>query len=63
MIQHPLPTPTVQDYLKKIARSIVLMDALAKVPGPGSAIAKQKATDLRDEYKRIQQTLESVHPS
>jgi hypothetical protein len=60
MIQHPLPTPTVQDYLKQIDRSIVLMDALAKVPGPGSVIAKQKADALRSERNRIQQTLESV---
>ena len=60
MIQHPLPTPTVQDYLKQINRSIVLMEALAKIPGPGSVIAKQKADALRAERKRIQQTLESV---
>ena len=60
MIQHPLPTQTVQDYLKQINRSIVLMDALSKVPGPGSVIAKQKADALRAERKRIQQTLESV---
>ncbi len=60
MIQHPLPTPTVQDYLKQIDRSIVLMDALARVPGPRSIIVKQKADALRSERNRIQQTLESV---
>jgi len=63
VIQHPLPTPTVEDYLKKLNRSIVLMDALAKVPGPGAELAKQKAKDLRSARKRIQQTLESVHTS
>lgn len=61
MIQHPLPTPTVEDYLKKINRSIVLMDALAKVPGPNATIAKQKAAELRAERKRIQQSLETDH--
>ena len=54
---------TNEDRLKMINRSIVLMDALSKVPGPGSVIAKQKAKDLRAERKRIQQTLESVTPS
>ena len=54
MIQSP------EDRLRLINRSIVLCDTLAKIPGPGSDVAKQKAKDLRAERKQLQQTLESV---
>ena len=54
---------TNEDRLKTINRSIITCDILAKIPGPGSVIAKQKADALRAERKRIQQTLESVTPS
>ena len=57
-----------EDRLRLINRSIVLCDTLAKIPGPGSDVAKQKAKDLRAERKQLQQTmglrpLDTVHPS
>lgn len=53
-------TQSPEDRLRLINRSIITCDILAKIPGPGSVIAKQKADALRAERKRIQQTLESV---
>jgi hypothetical protein len=46
-----------EDRLKTINRSIITCDILAKIPGPGSTVAKQKAKDLREERKQLQQTM------
>ena len=59
---------TNEDRLKTINRSIITCDILAKIPGPGSDVAKQKAKDLRAERKQLQQTmglrpLDTVHTS
>ena len=59
---------TNEDRLRLINRSIVLCDTLAKIPGAGGPLAKQKAKDLREERKQLQQTmglrpLDTVHTS
>ncbi len=46
-----------EDRLKTINRSIITCDILAKIPGAGSVVAKQKAKDLREERKQLQQTM------
>lgn len=48
---------TNEDRLKMISRSIVLYDALAKIHGAGSDVAKQRAKDLREERKQLQQSM------
>ncbi len=52
---------TNEDRLRLINRSIITCDILAKIPGPGSVQAKQKAAELWAERKRIQQSLETDH--
>lgn len=57
-----------EDRLRLINRSIITCDILAKIPGPGSEVAKQKADTLRAERKQLQQTmglrpLDTVHTS
>jgi len=46
-----------EDLLKQINRSIVTLDALAKIPGATGQAAKQRAKDLRQERKQLQQTM------
>lgn len=46
-----------EDRLRLINRSIITCDILAKIPGPGSVRAKQKAKDLRAERKQLQQSM------
>ncbi len=48
---------TNEDRLRLINRSIITCDILAKIPGPGSVQAKQKAKQLREERKQLQQTM------
>jgi len=59
---------TNEDRLKMLNRSIVALDALAKIQGAGGVLAKQRAVDLRAERKQLQQTmglrpLDTVHTS
>ena len=61
-------TQSNEDLLKQINRSIITLDALAKIPGASGQAAKQRAKDLRAERKQLQQTmglrpLETVHTS
>ncbi len=61
-------TQSNEDRLRLINRSISTCDILAKIPGPGSVAAKQKADALRAERKQLQQTmglrpLDTVHTS
>ena len=51
-----------EDRLRLINRSIVLCDTLAKIPGAGGPLAKQKATQLREERKQLQQTM-GIYPT
>ncbi len=46
-----------EDRLRLINRSIVTLDALAKIPGATGQAAKQRAKDLRQERKQLQQTM------
>lgn len=48
---------TNEDRLRLINRSIVLCDTLAKMPGEGGPVAKQRAKDLREERKQLQQLM------
>ena len=51
-----------EDRLRLINRSIITCDILAKIPGAGSDVAKQKAKDLRAERKQLQQTM-GIYPT
>jgi len=48
---------TNEDRLRLINRSIITCDILAKIPGPRSVVVKQKAKDLSEERKQLQQTM------
>jgi len=50
-------TQSNDDRLKEINRAIVALDALAKIPGMNHRIVKQKAKQLREERKQLQQTM------
>ena len=55
-------TQSNEDILKQLNRSIITLDALAKIPGASGQAAKQRAKDLRQERKQLQQTM-GIYPT